>query len=267
MTLKRPAHPLLQPYVVQFWYHVPRNLAAAGVEYILPDGTMHITLREHQPLELYESSLTLGRANLSGIHTRYYAKINRPSACLGCQLRPASTRALFGIPADQLVNCHLSLAELWPRSEVDGIVDRVIATPNPNQKLDIFESFLLDRLRPIEIPELLAFSLGFLAQGQPIQAWIAKSGYSHRYMKELFRQWMGVTPKMWQRIHRLNRVTNKAWSSNRAWSDLALDAGFSDQAHLTREFREIAGVSPSTFRKYASAARHVPFLHEANRKI
>lgn len=48
-------------------------------------------------------------------------------------------------------------------------------------------------------------------------------------------------------------------NTDRPWAELALEAGYSDQAHLTREFGELAGLSPVQFRRLSPAARlHVP---------
>ena len=88
-----------------------------------------------------------------------------------------------------------------------------------------------------------------------------RSGYSHRRFIDLFRAATGLAPKAYARVHRLGRVLDLAAADAQlGWADIADEAGFSDQSHLTREFGEIAGLSPQAWRRVASAGapRHVP---------
>ncbi|NQY35884.1 MAG: AraC family transcriptional regulator [Alteromonadaceae bacterium] len=65
-----------------------------------------------------------------------------------------------------------------------------------------------------------------------------------------FQKWIGITPKHYQRII---RVTNTRNSLKRNPDvdlvDLALNKGFTDQAHMTREFKQIAQITPKKYTK------------------
>jgi AraC-like DNA-binding protein len=87
---------------------------------------------------------------------------------------------------------------------------------------------------------------------------VAASGLSHRRFLTVFREAVGLGPKVYCRVERLQDALARA-AAGGPWSEVALAAGYSDQAHLVREFREIAGLSPGEYRRAAPRAlNHVP---------
>jgi transcriptional regulator GlxA family with amidase domain len=69
---------------------------------------------------------------------------------------------------------------------------------------------------------------------------------SRRHLAKLFRAEIGATPKTMARILRFEHARHMAGSvPRRSWADIAYEAGYADQAHLVREFRDLSGLSPS----------------------
>jgi len=64
---------------------------------------------------------------------------------------------------------------------------------------------------------------------------------------------MGCSPSEFRRRQRVRRAADGLAGSRASIASVALSAGFSDQSHLTREFRREAGFSPRRFRLLASA--------------
>ncbi|OJT01461.1 hypothetical protein BEE62_09030 [Marinobacter nauticus] len=70
-------------------------------------------------------------------------------------------------------------------------------------------------------------------------------GVSQRHVERLFKHWMEMTPKQYQRILRVKRAIDYIREHSRAnLAEVAHQFGFSDQAHMTREFRAIARITP-----------------------
>lgn len=68
---------------------------------------------------------------------------------------------------------------------------------------------------------------------------------SQRHVERLFRHWMEMTPKQYQRILRVKRTINYIREHGQTnLAEVAQQFGFSDQAHMTREFRAIARLTP-----------------------
>jgi AraC family transcriptional regulator len=59
---------------------------------------------------------------------------------------------------------------------------------------------------------------------------------------------MGVPLGSFARDVRLDRVADRLAHSNARILDIALDAGFADQSHLTRSFRKRFGMTPGEYR-------------------
>ncbi|ENM5735659.1 AraC family transcriptional regulator [Vibrio mimicus] len=68
---------------------------------------------------------------------------------------------------------------------------------------------------------------------------------SQRQIERLFKHWMDISPKQYQRILRVQRTVNYLRQNKGAsLVDVSQQFGFSDQAHMTREFRAIACITP-----------------------
>ena len=112
----------------------------------------------------------------------------------------------------------------------------------------------MDGVPPLEQP---AFDLiqqsGFRTR---IGEVCGRLGLSNRHLIEQFRDVVGLTPKTMSRVQRFHAVmaaTEGRRPGEVAWAPLAYRFGFSDQAHLVREFRRFSGVTPMEF-----LARRVP---------
>ena len=87
-----------------------------------------------------------------------------------------------------------------------------------------------------------------------------ETGLSRRRFAQLFREQVGLTPKLYCRLHRFQQVLRQIASGAPVdWADLALAGGYCDQAHLVNEFRNFSGISPSVYlANERSFANHVP---------
>ena len=85
------------------------------------------------------------------------------------------------------------------------------------------------------------------------------SGYSHRRFIAIFRDETGFAPKRWVQMVRFRDAVERM-SGVTSLSELARSAGYSDQAHLSRDFRRFAGLTPGAYR--ASATSHAFHLLE-----
>lgn len=76
----------------------------------------------------------------------------------------------------------------------------------------------------------------------------AHVGLSARSLRRLFRERVGIAPKVYLRAIRLRHALNEVWATDNSLAQIALDAGYADQSHLTRDAVELAGFSPGVAR-------------------
>ena len=77
---------------------------------------------------------------------------------------------------------------------------------------------------------------------------------SERSLQRLFLAQWGISPKLVQRMLRVQRCVNFWQSKGENLAQLASQAGLTDQAHLAREFRQLVGYAPCHLKRTASSA-------------
>ncbi|MDM0044117.1 helix-turn-helix transcriptional regulator [Variovorax dokdonensis] len=268
---RSPVSPRLRLFVQTMWASAPD----AGVatprsmrEHVLPTGATHLVFRlSGPPLRIFDGmedrlGHAIGQALVGGARASHYLRdVSTPSASVGALLRPGAALLLLGAPEHELAGRHTLLDDLW-RAQAAFAHERLLAAASLSDQLDVFEQLLLDRLGesthsldPAVAQAMLPLRHGTL----PVRALAERAGCSHRHFIDLFRRATGLAPKTYARVQRLDRVLALAVDPRQTWSQIALAAGYSDQAHLSREFGALTGLSPQAWRIAApSAPRHVP---------
>jgi transcriptional regulator GlxA family with amidase domain len=179
---------------------------------------------------------------------------------VGAQLQPGAAEALLGVSASELAERHTPLVELWGRAAHE-VRERLLETAHLERRLEVFESLLAARLPKVRgVHPVVAHALARFAATTDVRKIVEESGYSHRRFIALFRQAVGLTPKLYSRVLRFQGALERtAAKSDASWVDLALETGYSDQSHFNREFREFAGLPPGEYRRISPAwTHHVP---------
>ena len=127
-------------------------------------------------------------------------------------------------------------------------------------RLQMFEAALLSRLRGVTLAPAVRGALEWIGRGRTVGEAVAVSGFSHRHFNALFRDAVGLTPKVFSRVQRFHRIL-RGMGAGAGWAEMAIDAGYSDQAHFCREFHAFSGVTPTEYARTQPAnALHVPRL-------
>ncbi|HMR30315.1 MAG TPA: helix-turn-helix domain-containing protein [Geminicoccaceae bacterium] len=196
----------------------------------------------------------LPRSFVAGLHSRSVIVESPGTAhCMQVDLTPPAARRLFGSPLSDLADRVVPLADLLG-GEADRLETQLDAALGWESRLDLLEGWLCSRLDDAPaIPaavewawQCLSRSAGRLAIGE-VQRRI---GWSRRHLVAQFREHIGAPPKLAARILRFERAVGMLDDPARpGWAEIAADCGYSDQGHLARDVRELAGMTPGELRR------------------
>lgn len=261
--------PALAEFVSLFWLHEGCALPH-GLERALPTGTAElvINLREDRLLvydrrEPHRAHIFPG-AILCGPHAEYFLLDRHDQeAVLGVHFKPGGTAPFFRYPAGEWRNRHIALDALWGAGARE-LRERLLGATTPEATFAILGRALLERaVRPLDAHPALAYALREIARAPrtpPIAAIAARLGLSPRRLAQLFDEGVGLSPKLYARVHRFQGVLRRIERGRRHdWLALSLAAGYYDQAHLIRDFRDFTGLTPATYlARRGDQPNHVP---------
>jgi AraC-like DNA-binding protein len=186
----------------------------------------------------------------AGLGTAPSTVLGQPAwACIELRLTPLGAFRLFGMPMHELANRAVELELLMP--ETHALEGRLRDATTWDERFDLVDSFLLRRIAESRPPDPgVAWSWRHLYETHgctPIGPMATELGWSHRRLIARFREQIGLSPKALARVMRFDRAV-AALRGPAGLAEIAYDCGYADQAHLTREFSELAGLSPKRFR-------------------
>lgn len=167
---------------------------------------------------------------------------------------PTGFYSLFQIPASSIANSAQS-AEAVVGSSINELEEQLALSPTEHWRSNA-EQFLLQKLissRTAAAGHLtagIARSLLIHHGGLPVAELAKRHGRSVRQIERIFEQHVGLSPKLFSRISRLQAALRMGQTEESPdWSALALAAGYFDQSHMVRDFRELTGETPVGFRR------------------
>jgi AraC-like DNA-binding protein len=244
----RPPTPQLAGLVEYVW--ASQGAPAHAQERVVPTGTLElcISLVDGQG-RLHGTAggdRSFSGAFVAGAYRRPFSFDTREEASVvGVHLRPGCAGVILGVPPGELTDRHVDLEALWGRRARE-LRERLCAARTTPQRFAILEAELVSRLDPRHVHPAVAYALDGLARPQVRVGDIAKgAALSQRRLIELFTATVGLTPKRFGRILRFHRAAALARRAALEWTRVAHECGYYDQAHLIRDFRELAEVTPS----------------------
>lgn len=163
---------------------------------------------------------------------------------------PLGARRFFGVPLDALANRVVELEDVLPGTP--QLVERLYEAADWPARFALLDAEIEARASQAPVaPAEVVWAWHRLSETEgrvPIGALAGEVGWSRRHFAARCREQLGMPPKTVARILRFERVVRLLGHDDGArLAEIAYDCGFSDQAHLNRDFRELAGTTPSEY--------------------
>jgi len=251
---ERPPHPLLAGIVRRYCGYDHdcagttrrREVAQDEVTVILSLGPLLRVGGPGHPSERY--------ASFVAALTDTFAITEHEGTLRGIEvnLSPLGAHMLFGVAMHELSSRLVVPLEDVLGAGALGLVERLDAAPDWATRFAILDRFILDRVerarRPSPDVEWAWRRLRATGGLLPVGELARELGCSRRHLIGRFRQQIGPAPKTAARLVRFQRTVRLLERHDGGrFAEIAQRCGYYDQAHMNREFRELAGAAPGEF--------------------
>lgn len=238
---------LLTPYIDTYWA-TDENLLNSQTLRILPDGSVNLlfNLAENeadiiQPFTPY----------IIGVKTTFSDVIHeKADKMIGIRFRPCAISAYMKVPVHEFNDCRVDTS-LFLSLFTDFNTERFAETKGEIEQINYIEEYLLGKLNCLYgmdkqinyVAEYIRITKGTL----PVNELLDKVCLSQRQFERQFKNRIGMTPKMFSAITRFSSSEKYIrLHPNKSLFTIALDCGYYDHSHLTREFKHFGGALPQT---------------------
>lgn len=201
-------------------------------------------------INLAEQPLSI--SGITGLQDSYTVFKNSPNTgTILVYFTETGASHFFNIPVNEIFSESLSLDTFIPRSALEAIEGQLAEAGTDRKRIAIVEQFLLSQLRPGAIDKLVAEAVNLITASNGtlrINDLTQKLYISQSPLEKRFRRIVGTTPKKFSSLIRLQSVISSGGES-RSLTDLGYAAGYFDQAHFIKDFRQFTGETPEAFFK------------------
>jgi AraC-like DNA-binding protein len=252
-----PAPLPLAAHFLCFW---TQSIVGSQSEYahrVLPDGCIDIVFINDDP------PVVVGPWT-----DAFVVRFAAGTRIVGARLHPGRAPSLLGVPAAELLNRFVPLSAVWSMKDerFAGVSDeRSLAG-----RRSVLAEALLGALTSVApFDQAVVASIRWLARHphgrvEQLSRWV---GISSRQMQRRFAAAVGYGPKMFQSVLRFQRLLNIAGGTGTrrpSLAELAADAGYADQAHMTREVQRFSNCPPTALLYSAECTLRMSDLFKTN---
>lgn len=244
-TWRRPPAPALAELVEHYWrvrWDVPGR--EPYVQHTLSNASVHLCAER-------------GNSRIQGVVTgRFTRRLRGRGRIFGVKFRPAGFHPFLGSSVAELADATISVRAVFGRAG-DAYVRRVLALEDDESMAAAADEFLDERMPPpdplvAQVNGIVALIVGERAITR-VDHVAERTGVGKRTLQRLFHEYVGVSPKWIIQRYRLHEAAQRlAEGGDVVMADLALDLGYSDQAHFVRDFKAVVGRPPAAYARGAA---------------
>lgn len=212
----------------------------------VPSTSLHLVVRigAHVPGGFDIHALGPGRK----VHRKL---IRGGQSTVFARLPLGTYRAVLGKPASEFAGRIVALRDLWDTAATQRLEEQLAATRDADSAVITLKAAIAERLEQgtcFDANTRLVQSAARRLESRNVTSVAEALGVSERHLRRVFSDVVGLSPKAYFKLIRFERALKAAKDGrDSSWSDIAVDAGYYDQAHLITDFRSIAGATPREF--------------------
>jgi AraC-like DNA-binding protein len=244
--------PPLAALVERFW--LLEGCATSAADAIIPDGRVELVFHYGGAFWRHDAGGARVKQPASLLVGQMIEPVvlapDGPAGVAAIRLRPAASRTVLGFSLQEVSGRFVDLELIFP--SVRWLLERLSEASSDGARVQALEEWLTGMAcrpprRHIEGAVATILQSGGRAS---IDSLVATANTSLRQLERQFRDDVGLTPKTFSRIVRLQGALRRV-RQGRSLTEVALASGFYDQAHMTRDFRELASMSPGAWQTHA----------------
>jgi AraC-like DNA-binding protein len=227
----------LAPYVRCAWEQRIGDAPRPYEQPVFPDGCIDLVADDH-------GAFVAGPATGPAVVT-----MPARSITVGVRLRRGAAPAILDAGAQNLLDLNVSFEDVWER---DGAATAGrVRDESPDRRLPTLLDFISARLDLNAGIDREVATATALLEAQPdhsLDDLCDATNLSARHLRRRVVDAVGYSPRLLAgilRFQRFLRVARGAQSEDRDLARLAVETGYADQPHLTRECRRFSGLSPA----------------------
>lgn len=247
--------PPLNKYVELIWmlqgkpsYQREKVLPNAALELIINLGSYHkvVDCNDYNKFEIYQDFW------IAGMQEKHIViEALSESNLIGIRFRCGAAYHFLRMPVSELTNQVVEADQILGKLPIT-LREQLLETENPQQRLNIIESVLVKHIGEQKSDLLIDNVINTIKQmpSHSITKISHEVGISEKHLISLFKRYVGITPKLLERIFRFQSVINLVQNQTQVnWTEVAYQCGYYDQAHMIKEFNYFSGSTPSTYLK------------------
>ncbi len=237
--------------IVECYWFINSDHPINSNEFLHPDGGMGIILNYGDAFQ-FDDILNNDLYILDGSNTlSKKLSLKGTLNAIGIRFKPAGANLLLSLPLNELKNETISLSDTNLKNPSE-LYYNLIEAQTFHLKVSVIEDWLCRSLHAKKnISNVVSASLMLIKAHKgllPIKSVASQLDYNQRRIERLFNSQVGMTPKEYSRILRIEQARayikkNKGGS----FATIAYDLGFYDQAHFINQFKNVEGITPREY--------------------
>lgn len=229
--------------------------SANGMESrILPDTSIVLAFKIKGKVsqKSEQNKVVLPSAMISGLRNQTrVVDYSENTSMLLVAFKEGGANAFFSEPLHEIFGMSLPLDDLWQRSKICEVEEKLSEAATNRKRIRAVESFLLSQLKDNRFDRMIYNAVERIKtqRGDVKITELLKVFHTSRDpFEKRFRRVTGTSPKQFAQIVRLRSLIN-GYSSQDSFADLAAKFGYFDQAHFIKDFKSFTGQTPQVFLK------------------